>query len=103
MTLDVSVLTGPLRGTGHDRHTDASYVVVEAGPRELAGYRRLRHDVFVTEQGLFAGSDADAVDDDPRTVVLVALAGDGELLGGVRIHPAQGADGAPPRPPGPSY
>ena len=96
MTLDVSVLTGPLRGTGHDRHTDASYVVVEAGPRELAGYRRLRHDVFVTEQGLFAGSDADAVDDDPRTVVLVALAGDGELLGGVRIHPAQGADGAPP-------
>ncbi|WP_370208058.1 MSMEG_0567/sll0787 family protein, partial [Aeromicrobium sp.] len=28
--------------------------------------------------------------------VLVALAGDGELLGGVRIHPAPGADGSPP-------
>ena len=96
MTLDVSVLTGPLRSAPRDRHTDASYVVVDAGPRELAGYRRLRHDVFVTEQGLFAGSDADVVDDDPRTVVLVALARDGEVLGGVRIHPAPGADGAPP-------
>ena len=30
----------------------------------------LRRDVFVDEQGLFAGSDRDDVDDDPRTIVL---------------------------------
>lgn len=95
MTLDVSVLTGPLRSTPRERHADASYVVVEAGPRELADYRRLRHEVFVAEQGLFHGSDDDPVDDDPRTVVLVARAGD-EVLGGVRIHPAPTADGTPP-------
>ena len=37
-----------------------------------AAYRRLRRDVFVAEQGLFAGTDRDDVDDDPRTVVLLA-------------------------------
>lgn len=96
MALDVSVLTGPLRTGPVDRRGDATYVVVEAGPRELDGYRRLRHDVFVAEQRLFAGSDADPVDDDPRTVVLVAVTGEGEVLGGVRIHPAPAADGTPP-------
>ena len=51
----------------------------------LAGYHRLRRSVFVAEQGLFAGSDLDDADDDPRTVVLVARAVTGELLGGVRL------------------
>jgi putative N-acetyltransferase (TIGR04045 family) len=51
----------------------------------IAGYYRLRRMVFVAEQGLFAGSDLDDVDDDPRTVVLVARAATGELLGGVRL------------------
>ena len=32
----------------------------------LAAYRRLRHDVFVTEQGLFAGTDSDDHDEDPE-------------------------------------
>ncbi|SHH55302.1 putative N-acetyltransferase, MSMEG_0567 N-terminal domain family [Jatrophihabitans endophyticus] len=53
----------------------------------LAAYHRLRHDVFVAEQGLFAGSDRDDVDDDPRTVVLVARTSSGDVLGGVRIGP----------------
>lgn len=66
-----------------------SFVVVRAEAREVAAYRALRREVFVDEQGLFAGSDHDDVDDDPRTVVLVAVASDGEVLGGVRIHPAQ--------------
>ena len=63
-------------------------VVVRAEGAELDAYRALRRDVFVREQGLFTGSDADDVDDDPRTVVLIARAADGEVLGGVRVHPA---------------
>lgn len=55
--------------------------------QDLASYRRLRHDEFVREQHLFADSDADDVDDDPRAVVLVATAADGTLLGGVRLAP----------------
>ncbi|MCA1229221.1 MSMEG_0567/sll0787 family protein [Saccharopolyspora sp. 6M] len=54
----------------------------------LAAYRRLRHQVFVREQGLFAGTDRDDRDDDSRTVVLVARSGDGGVLGGVRLGPA---------------
>ncbi len=96
MTLDVSVLTGLAPGAAADRLRDPSYVVVEAGAEELLAYRRLRDEVFVREQGLFAASDADAVDDDPRAVVLVARSGEGEVLGGVRIHPAPGPDGLPP-------
>jgi putative N-acetyltransferase (TIGR04045 family) len=41
--------------------------------------------VFVSEQALFAGSDLDEYDEDPRTVVLEARAATGELLGGVRL------------------
>jgi putative N-acetyltransferase (TIGR04045 family) len=59
---------------------------------DLAGYRRLRHDAFVREQHLFSGSDADDVDDDPRTVVLVATGSDGSLLGGVRLAPRRAPD-----------
>ncbi|BCJ50362.1 AIR synthase [Actinoplanes sp. NBRC 14428] len=56
-------------------------------------YHRLRRRVFVDEQGLFAGSDRDDRDDDPRTVVLQARGTRGELLGGVRLGPAgPGAD-----------
>jgi len=65
-----------------------AFVVVRADGPELDAYRALRRDVFVREQGLFTGSDADDVDDDPRTVVLIARAADGEVLGGVRVHPA---------------
>jgi putative N-acetyltransferase (TIGR04045 family) len=60
----------------------------------LSAYRRLRHDVFVTEQGLFTDTDRDDYDDDPRTVVLLACRtggpDDGEVLGGVRLHPMTG-------------
>lgn len=71
------------------RTASEPYVIVTADDAAgLAAYRRLRHEVFVEEQGLFAGSDADDADDDPRTVVLVARAADGTVLGGVRLHPA---------------
>jgi putative N-acetyltransferase (TIGR04045 family) len=54
---------------------------------DLAAYRMLRHDAFVQEQHLFSGTDADDVDDDPRTVVLLATGSDGSVLGGVRLAP----------------
>jgi len=54
----------------------------------LAAYRALRRRVFVTEQGLFDGDDADEVDADPRTEVLVARDRDGAVVGGVRLGPA---------------
>ncbi|WP_236046678.1 MSMEG_0567/sll0787 family protein [Paractinoplanes ovalisporus] len=51
-------------------------------------YHRLRQQVFVHEQGLFALSDRDDRDDDPRTIVLEARDASGALLGGVRLGPA---------------
>ena len=52
-----------------------------------ATYHGLRRETFVAEQRLFAGHDRDDVDDDPRTVVLVATGDDGTVLGGVRLAP----------------
>jgi len=70
------------------------YITPVSDAAGLAAYHRLRHDVFVTEQGLFAGTDRDDYDDDPRTVVLLARsAGEpdvGEVLGGVRLRPMTG-------------
>lgn len=64
-------------------------MVVEAtGAADLRAYARLRHRVFVEEQLLFEHTDADDVDGDPRTRVLVARDRDGTVLAGVRIHPA---------------
>ncbi|WP_232788741.1 MSMEG_0567/sll0787 family protein [Streptomyces odonnellii] len=54
---------------------------------ELSGYRRLRRDAFVHEQGLFSGHDLDDRDADDRTVVLVAKDRDGAVVGGVRLGP----------------
>lgn len=77
--------------TGAPRVEAAAFVVVEATTRaELADYRSLRHDAFVREQGLFARTDVDEVDEDPRTRVLVVRSSDGRTLGGVRVHPASG-------------
>lgn len=96
MGLDVAVLTGHRPASAPDRHRDASFVVVQAGPADLAAYHRLRHEVFVDEQGIFRSTDADLVDEDPRTVVLLARTASGEVVGGVRLHPAPRPDGTPP-------
>lgn len=61
-------------------------------PAEIAAYERLRRETFVVEQGLFCGTDRDDIDDDPRTVVLVATTPDGTVLGGVRLAPHGEAD-----------
>jgi len=77
-----------LAGTRTHAGPAAAFLIRRADDgADLAAYRRLRHDAFVVDQHLFAGSDADDVDDDPRTVVLVAVAPDGTVLGGVRLAP----------------
>ena len=53
---------------------------------EIDAYRRLRQAAFVDEQGLFDRTDRDDLDDDPRTVVLVARVGTA-VVGGVRLAP----------------
>ncbi|WP_167323476.1 MSMEG_0567/Sll0786 family nitrogen starvation N-acetyltransferase, partial [Rhodococcoides kroppenstedtii] len=82
MTVDLSILTGP------PATPTAPFLVRQAeSVADLAAYRSLRRQAFVVEQGLFDGTDLDEVDDDPRTVVLVATAPDGTVLGGVRVAP----------------
>ena len=99
---DVVVLTGGRHGRHGTRATTGAtippdrdrFTVTEADtPALLAAHRRIRRAVFVGEQQLFQGSDGDEGDDDPRTIVLVALDPAGEVLGGVRLGPAgPGAD-----------
>ncbi|MEA2170875.1 MAG: hypothetical protein QOF76_4175 [Solirubrobacteraceae bacterium] len=68
---------------------EASFRVRDAADdrRLLAGYHALRRHAFVEEQHLFAGTDRDHFDGDPRTRVLVAIRADGSVAGGVRLHP----------------
>jgi putative N-acetyltransferase (TIGR04045 family) len=68
-----------------------------ATPDELAAHFRIRHQVFVVEQGLFrsaggTGGDRDAHDDDPATVHVVGLF-DGAACGAVRLYPVPGVPG----------
>jgi len=66
-----------------------TFLVTQAQTRaEIDAYRALRRDVFVAEQGIFDHDDVDRVDEDPRTIVLIARTPDGTMLGGVRLAPA---------------
>ncbi|MFC8044905.1 MSMEG_0567/sll0787 family protein [Nocardia sp. NPDC057353] len=82
-TPDFSVLTGP---------APDPFLIHPADRKDLLAYRNLRRDAFVHDQNLFTGSDRDDLDDDPRTIVLVAKAQDGTVLGGVRLAPATDPD-----------
>jgi putative N-acetyltransferase (TIGR04045 family) len=59
---------------------------VVTGPGELAEHHRIRHTVFVGEQGVFAESDVDAVDARPDVLHVLAFAGDA-AVGTVRLYP----------------
>ncbi len=61
----------------------ATFQVRLAGPRDVAGARALRHEVFCTEQALFA-CDLDGIDEHATTIVAVSAAND--VVGTVRIH-----------------
>ncbi|GAB3266702.1 MSMEG_0567/sll0787 family protein [Kineosporia babensis] len=63
------------------------FIIEDADQQALREYHQLRQEQFVEEQNLFAGSDLDDIDQDRRTIVLVARAGDGSVLGGVRLGP----------------
>lgn len=78
---------------------------VAAARDELAAHFRIRHQVFVVEQGLFGGAgtagsgrdepngqDRDGHDGDPATVHVIGLA-DGVICGTVRLYPLAGAQG----------
>lgn len=81
------VLLGEMVLLGPAAPARTAPLVEVADAAGVRAYRALRRDVFVREQGLFTGSDGDDVDDDPRTVVLVARDPDGTVLGGVRLGP----------------
>ncbi|MEA2151655.1 MAG: hypothetical protein QOD69_3485 [Solirubrobacteraceae bacterium] len=66
-------------------------VRAEAGSDRLAAYRALRRRAFVDQQELFARDDGDEHDGAAHTIVLVAVGAEGDVLGGVRLHP-EGAD-----------
>ncbi|SDU87560.1 putative N-acetyltransferase, MSMEG_0567 N-terminal domain family [Microlunatus sagamiharensis] len=84
---DVEVLT---RGATGSPASAATTVGVAEDRADLDAARRLRHATFVLEQGLFAGSDRDDTDDDPRALTLVARDPAGVVTGTVRLAPATG-------------
>jgi putative N-acetyltransferase (TIGR04045 family) len=96
--LDQPSRTGTARR--HRDHGRPDFTIERADPAAGAGtdadglraYRTLRRAIFVDAQGLFADHDRDDVDDDPRTVVLIARDRHGTVLGGVRLAPATTVD-----------
>lgn len=83
---DVPLLSGARPGTG------TAWRIRSADAADLAVYHLLRRRSFVDDQGLFDGSDHDDLDDDPRTIVLVAATTDGAIVGGVRLAPVGARD-----------
>ena len=59
-----------------------------AGAGEAAVHHRIRHEVFVVEQGVFADSDVDAHDASSSTIKVVAYAND-QAGGAVRLYPLE--------------
>lgn len=84
---DLSILAGT-----RARPTPPYLIQVVDTAEALFAYHALRQREFVERQGLFARTDRDDIDDDPRTVVLAAMAGDGTVIGGVRVAPCTATD-----------
>jgi putative N-acetyltransferase (TIGR04045 family) len=60
-----------------------------ADAAELGTHFRIRHDVFVGEQALFADTDRDEHDDDDGTIHVLGFV-DGVAAGAVRLYPLAG-------------
>lgn len=93
MTPSAADLIQRLGGPGPRPSGPPPFLIVraEAGSGRLESYRALRRRAFVEQQELFARDDGDEHDGAAHTIVLVAVAAEGEVLGGVRLHP-EGAD-----------
>jgi putative N-acetyltransferase (TIGR04045 family) len=78
-----------LGGQGPRLADPPAFLIVRAqdDPARMRAYAALRRRAFVEEQGLFDQDDSDEHDGAAHTVVLVAAAADGAVLGGVRLHP----------------
>ena len=55
-------------------------------PEELELHLRIRHEVFVHEQAIFAGTDRDALDIDGTALHILGIC-DGVAAGAVRLYP----------------
>jgi predicted GNAT family N-acyltransferase len=62
-------------------------VVVVETPEQRAAMTAIRMAVFVQEQNVSAEREMDALDDDPSTLHVLALADDGTALGTARLLP----------------
>src|SRR5262245_43695057 len=69
------------RSADPSTHPDLAVCRIVAGEHERATHLAIRHAVFVTEQGMFAGSDQD-----PATLHVLAFVG-GQAAGAVRLYP----------------
>lgn len=89
-------LSGPmsiLEGMPRTATAPAGFLVRPADTTEHhRRYRALRRATFVDAQGVFPHTDVDEIDLDDRTVVLVAIASDGDVIGGVRLAPVGETD-----------
>ncbi|WP_052688848.1 MSMEG_0567/sll0787 family protein [Williamsia herbipolensis] len=87
-TAEMSILSGLPRGLDATR---VGFLITPAtSSAHHDAYRKMRREAFVDEQKVFSGSDIDDVDDDPRTLVLVAVTPEGTVVGGVRLAPQHG-------------
>jgi putative N-acetyltransferase (TIGR04045 family) len=83
------------RAAGHARSAGTGRLACRAVATadDLAVHFRIRHQVFVVEQGLFASTgDRDVRDDDAATVHVIGLF-DGTACGTVRLYPIPGVPG----------
>ena len=89
MTPTAADLVQRLGGQGPRPAGPAPFLIVPAGgdAGRLAAYRELRRRAFVEQQQLFTRDDGDEHDGAAHTIVLVAVAAGGDVLGGVRVHP----------------
>ena len=88
MTAADASATRPGRAAGirPDRAAPSPVVCREAGsPEELVAHFAVRHEVFVVEQAVFAGSDRDERDARASTVHVVGRC-DGVVVGSVRLY-----------------
>ena len=79
-----------MSATGTATYTSSRCALV-GGPDEAEVHHRIRHEVFVVEQAVFAGDDVDEIDGHDATLKALGWC-DGEAAGTVRLYPTS-ADG----------